>query len=91
MDMKPATTPTRVHISIDRLALDGFDRGQRKAIVAGLVAELQRQASEPGFLEAMRSFSSPSIRGGRLPTPRDAAPEAIGVSAARRLLHGLGV
>lgn len=87
--MKQVTATNRVHIRIDRLVLDGFDRGQRKAIVADLVAELQRQASEPGFLVGLHSFASLSLRGGDLPATPDAVPGSPGVLAARRILSGL--
>jgi hypothetical protein len=45
--------PPRVHLSIDRLVLNGVAAEQRHVVVAALTAELQRRLAVPGGVAAL--------------------------------------
>lgn len=48
----------QVHLTIDTLALAGFDARQRSALVAALQAELSRQLAEPETFAALQAGRS---------------------------------
>jgi len=43
----------RVHLTIERLVLNGVESGQRQAVVVALTAELQRRLATPGGIAAL--------------------------------------
>ncbi len=59
---------SRIQVTIDQLALKGFDAADRKALVEGLRSELSRVLSDPaGRAEWARSRRTPVLRLGRMP------------------------
>lgn len=48
----------QVHLTIDTLALAGFDAAQRKALVSSLQAELSRQLADPEAFAALQTGRS---------------------------------
>ena len=53
---------SRIRITIDRVALQGFDPAERTALVEGLKSELTRVLSNPQSRAAFRSRRTPVIR-----------------------------
>jgi hypothetical protein len=59
---------SRIEVTIDRLALNGFDAADRKALVEGLRSELSRVLADPAArAEWARSRRTPVLRLGRMP------------------------
>jgi hypothetical protein len=84
------SSPTKVYVTIDTLALAGFDSRQRQAIVAALQAELSRHFARPETLAALGS--SRSLAALRLPPftlPAGATPRQVAALSSQRLIHGL--
>ena len=84
------SAPGKVHLTIDTLALAGFDPRQHQAIVAALQAELRRHFAHPEHLAALGS--SRSLAGLRMPPftlPADATAGQVAAQSAQRLVHGL--
>ena len=80
----------KVHVTIDTLALAGFDPQQRRAIVTALQAELSRHFAQPEHLAALTS--SRSLAGLKIPPftlPADATPQQVAAQSSKRLIHGL--
>lgn len=74
---------SRIRVTIDELALKGFEPGQRRALVEGLQAELSRALAEPGASEAWaQSGRTPALRLG---------PMTIGPSASGARTFGGGL
>jgi len=73
----------RVHLTIERLVLNGVEAGQRQAVVAALTAELQRRLATPGATAALgggrhvATLPKQTIRAG------GATGAALGIAAAR--------
>lgn len=80
-----------IHVTIDRLALKGFDASDRKALVEGLRSELSRVLSDPATrAEWARSRRTPVLRLGRMPLePGPAGGRKFGASLARGIGKGL--
>jgi len=80
-----------IHVTIDRLALKGFDPADRKALVEGLQTELSRVLSDPATrAEWARSRRTPVLRLGRMPLePGPAGARKFGGSVARGVGKGL--
>jgi hypothetical protein len=80
-----------IHVTIDRLALKGFDPADRKALVEGLQSELSRVLSDPATrAEWVRSRRTPVLRLGRMPLePGPAGGRKFGASVARGIGKGL--
>lgn len=80
----------RVHVTIDTLALAGFDARQRAALVAALQAELGRQLADPATFAALQSGRSLS---GLKPDPFTLEPGAgaarIGTQSSQQLVRSL--
>jgi len=80
----------QLHVTIDTLALAGFDAQQRSALVAALQAELGRQFAEPEVFAALQSGRSLA----RLKTepfslkPGDGAAR-IGAQSSQQLVRSL--
>ena len=53
---------SRIRITIDRVALQGFDPAERTALVEGLKSELTRVLSNPASRATFRSRRTPVIR-----------------------------
>jgi hypothetical protein len=84
------STPAKVHLTIDTLALAGFEPQQRSAIVAALQAELGRHFAQPENLAAFtssRSLAGVSTKPFTLPA--GATPRQIATQTARQMMHGL--
>jgi hypothetical protein len=57
---------SRIRITIDRLALQGFGPAERAALVEGLKDELARTLANPASRAALRSHRTPIMRLGNL-------------------------
>ena len=80
----------QVHLTIDTLALPGFDARQRAALVAALQSELARQLAHPDTHAALRS--SRSLASLKLPPLNLAAgadARQIAAQSTRALVQGL--
>ena len=65
---------SRLHVTIDRVALAGFDPAERAALVEGLQTELTRMLADPALRSALASSRrTPVVRLGRMPLTRGAA------------------
>jgi hypothetical protein len=80
-----------IHVTIDQLALKGFEPADRKALVEGLRTELSRVLSDPAMrAEWARSRRTPVLRLGRMPfEPGPAGGRKLGGSVARGIGKGL--
>ncbi len=76
---------TRVIVTIDRLALTGFEPADRKALVDGLRRELARALADPAAREAwMGARDQPVLRLGQMPfEPGPAGGRKFGARLAR--------
>ena len=79
-----------IHVTIDQLALKGFEPADRKALVEGLRTELSRVLSDPATrAEWARSRRTPVLRLGRMPLePGAAGGRKFGSSVARGIGKG---
>jgi hypothetical protein len=57
---------SRIRITIDRLAVQGFDAAERAALVEGLKGELSRAMADPASRAALKSRRTPVLRLGNL-------------------------
>jgi hypothetical protein len=55
-----------IRITIDRLALQGFDAAERAALIEGLKSELARTLADPASRAALKSRRTPVLRLGSL-------------------------
>ena len=82
---------SRVRVTIDQLALKGFDAGARQALIEEMQAELSRLLANPANrAEWARSHSTPVLRLGRL--AMEAGPAGgrkFGGELARSIARGL--
>jgi hypothetical protein len=82
---------SRIRVTIDQLALRGFDAGDRKQLIEELHAELSRLLADPsGRAEWARSRRTPVLRLG--PIAMEAGPAGgrkFGGSLARSIGRGL--
>ena len=77
---------SRIRITIDRLALQGFDPAERTALVEGLKGELIRTLSSPQSGAALRSRRTPVMRLANLQRqPGPAGSRAFGTAVARAI------
>jgi hypothetical protein len=58
---------SQIRVTIDRLALQGFDSRERAALVEGLKAELARTLADPASRAVLKSRRTPVVRVGNLP------------------------
>jgi hypothetical protein len=77
----------RIHVTIDRVALAGFDPAQRRALVEGLKAELSGVLASPAARSALvGSRRTPVLRLGRIPlAPGASGSRAFGAGVARAI------
>ncbi len=77
---------SRIRITIDRLALQGFDPAERTALVEGLKSELTRALSDPVSREALKSRRTPVLRLGKLERKTGiAGSRGLGTTVARAI------
>jgi hypothetical protein len=77
---------SRIRITIDRLALQGFDPAERAALVEGLKGELTRALSDPAAHAAFKSRRTPVLRLGNLERqPGAAGGRKFGSAMARAI------
>jgi hypothetical protein len=82
---------SRVTFIIDRLALTGFEPGDRRALVEALRRELASELNNPAARAAWTSERDRSVlRLGRMPCePGTAGGREFGVGLARAVVKGL--
>jgi hypothetical protein len=82
---------SRVHVTIDRLALSGFDAAERAALVDELQTELTRLLADPAMGAAWkRSRRTPVLRLGRVGfQPGVSGSRGLGRSVARAIGRSL--
>ena len=82
---------SRIRVTIDRLALKGFEAADRKAIEEGLRSELSRVLADPAArTEWARSRRTPVLRLGRMQfEPGPAGGRKFGGNVARAIGKGL--
>ncbi len=80
----------RVVLHIDRLALNGFAREDRHAIVAGLREALSRQLAEPGAAAGLAKMSAQdALHVGGVAIGHGAPASAVGARVAGGIAKGL--
>jgi hypothetical protein len=80
----------KVHVTIDTLALGGFDAQQRSVLVAALQAELGRQLAEPETFAALQSGRSlAGIKVEPFTLKPGGTAEQIGVQSSQQLVRSL--
>jgi hypothetical protein len=82
---------SRIRLTIDQLALRGFEPGDRKALVDGLQSELSRVLADPATrAEWARPHRTPVLRLGRMPLePGPSGGRTFGGTLARAIGRGL--
>ena len=73
----------RIHLTIDRLVLNGVAPGQQHALVAALTSELERRLAIPGSTTALGSGRHLAKLRPATVSSRGAGAQALGVAAAR--------
>jgi hypothetical protein len=73
----------RIHLTIDRLVLNGVAREQQYVLVAALTAELQRRLAAPGGTAALGAGRHLAKLQSAPLTTRGNGGHALGVAAAR--------
>jgi hypothetical protein len=83
---------SNIRVTIDRVALAGFDSAQRAALVDGLKSELSGMLSNPAARAAITgSRHTPVERLGRMPlTPGLSGSRNFGTNLARAIGRRLG-
>ena len=78
---------TRIHLTIERLTLSGFDPAQRSALIEGLQSELTRILANPVTRSALKhSRRTPVLRLGNITLdPGPAGSRKFGGSVARAI------
>ena len=77
---------SRIRITIDRLALQGFDPAERAALVEGLKGELARMLADPASRTALRSRRTPVLRLANLERrPGPSGSRSFGTAVARAI------
>ena len=82
---------SRIHVSIDRVVLKGFEPADRKALVAALESQLAATLAEPGNrADWARSHRTAVLRLGQMPLePGVAGGRKLGNGIARAIGKGL--
>ncbi len=82
---------SRIHVTIDKLVLKGFEPGQRKALVEGLQTELRRMLADPATRsEWAHSRRTPVLRLGQMQIePGLSGSRKFGGGVARGIAKGL--
>lgn len=82
---------SRIRLTIDRVALQGFDPADRKALIAGLRSELERALADPKSRAAFRSHRTPVLRLGKLSfQPGPAGSRALGSQIGSQIGSRIG-
>lgn len=83
---------SRIHVTIDRVVLRGFDAADRQALVSGLRSELERMLADPLTRAAWsRSRRTPVLRLGKMPMGQGiAGARKLGSGIARAIGKGVG-
>jgi hypothetical protein len=77
---------SRVRVTIDRLALQGFSAAERTALIDGLKRELSRSLADPAAREGFNSRRTPVLKLGAMPmTPGPAGGRSFGAGLARAI------
>lgn len=77
---------SRIRITIDSVALQGFDPAERTALVEGLKSGLMHALSSPASGSALRSRRTPVVRLADLPRqPGPSGSRAFGNAVARAI------
>lgn len=81
------TRANTIHVTIDRLVLEGLEAGDRQALVAGLERELSRLFSGPQpFAATLTSRRTPVLRLGHITwQPGRTGAEQLGGTIARAI------
>jgi len=75
---------SRIRLTIDRVALQGFEPGERAALIEGLRGELERTLADPQARTAWKSQRRPVLRlGGIAVDPGPAGSRKLGLQIAR--------
>lgn len=69
---------SRIRVTIDRIALQGFGPAERTALIEGIQSELKHTLANPASRAALQSKRTPVLRLGTL-------PHQPGLSGSRRL------
>ncbi len=82
---------SRIHLTIDRLALNGLQPGQEKELVASLKRQLSSVLADRSTrAEWARSHRTPVLKLGRVPLQKGSAGvRELGASIARGIGRGL--
>jgi hypothetical protein len=82
---------SRIRVTIDELALKGFEPGQRKALVDGLQGELARALADPATRgDCASSRRTPVLRLGQMAIePGASGSRKFGSGMARGIAKGL--
>ena len=82
---------SRIHLTIDRLVLDGLDPAGRRAFVAAMRKELENVLANPASRAAWaRSHRTPVLRLSRMSLePGSAGAGRLGTQVARGIGKGL--
>jgi hypothetical protein len=82
---------SRIRVTIDQVVLQGFEAGDRQALVEGLQSELSQVLADPASRTAWaRSHRTPVLRLGQLPLePGPSGGRKFGGGLARAIGRGL--
>ena len=81
---------SRIRLVIDRVALQGFDAAERKAVVEGLRGEMERLLADREAQAGWKSQRRPVLRLGNVPQqPGIAGSRALGGQIARAVGRSL--
>jgi hypothetical protein len=82
---------SRIRVTIDRIALAGFDAAQRAALIEGLQGELKRMLADPAVRTAMTSRRTPVVRLGPMTlAPGRTGSRNFGANLGRAIGRRLG-
>ncbi|MEO1208789.1 MAG: hypothetical protein AAFX78_04520 [Cyanobacteria bacterium J06638_20] len=87
------TSPTNVHIHIDRLILDGISipHAQRPLLQAAMETELTRLVTENGLSNQLQTnLAVPHLSAGAMAFSPDTSPSQMGQQIARSIYGGIG-
>jgi hypothetical protein len=81
---------SRIHVTIDALALRGVPAADRRAVAAGLTGELTRLLAEPHMARRLAALGDvPRLRVGQPAAGAASDARRLGVDAARRIAAGI--
>ena len=82
---------SKIHVTIDRLALSGLDPAARHAFVTGLKAELTRALADPAQRANLaKSRQTPVLRLGRVSLdPGVGGARKLGGQVAKNIIGGI--